>query len=1119
MHAPLPPPLNPTLGNLLTSVTNTMIFQKIDQQQQNTERDLRHKRRTAQLEANRIGRQLAEVEEQYRREQLARWEPGNDVLPAVEQENRPLNEELNRNEEVQRQARMVDEPLQPNLRASRPSLRDAPRYDGMGSFATYVRNLNDFLTAYQHTEEDAKRMMPLLLTGSARDALDRIPKDVREGDWRQLVTRLMEEVHPRDRQLVAQTEMNGLRQQSLSAEVFLRKVREIADVAWPGESNRTVREAIVLANFVNGLKDEVRVQVHRSAVKNVEEALCVAKREESLMRIGGGDALVEAINHLKIATNELLLQKAEVNYIRTAQPPPQSRQKNIKCFNCGKPGHYKRDCRSSKPERCHECGGHGHLAEECATARKQRRRHAEHINATFEPEAIRARGGTTLGGIVRNMALIATLFALILPAEAWTTIRAIDLVDCSVPNGVALINPPNKVDCENVAANNLGNGKLVSSLSNSVRNCTLDDEFCQSSSSTIVWRKTANRPRCDFITVGNFSASIGDKMLILDKQESAFPLDEKFSPKEVEECFPGEVYSSRGLTFFTFQEAKEAETVKSTILTSTAKPTTKRPETAEGLRQPPPHPPTRKKRSSRNGTEAEEQPGTDSVGSLAQVGYMKASYDTAEGNRMNFTAEMVNNKLTYLAKKIEERDKDNFNQLINSICHVRNRQMGVWRMMLQFDPTAAMRILLNRNDVTAMFKGKDVVQVTQCSKVTVTQIEQNRKSGSACTTRTAAKTTDNRIVYLEPGQTEVFHNTGVMECDEVSNYVWQDHDGSFKEADKILNKEVTFLGLLVGREGVKPNPEKVRAIAEFPVPKSVTGVRGFLGMANYFRKFVRGFAEMAAPLNDLTKKDVAFSWTSKHQTSFDEIKMALCRAPVLAAAVSGKPFVMETDASSIAVGAMLLQEGDDKELHPIAFASRKLTVTERKYVAIEAEALGLAFGVKAFRTYILGSKITAIVDHRPLTSLLHRRDLIGRLAKYQIVLQELSLEIVYRPGRLNSVCDALSRYIGNEKKEARGSSEKEDVVNTVSGGHITVEEMKEIQSTSDFIMGLAEKLQDGNQNLSMQYFIKKGLVYKKCNNGKDAILLPNDKEVIEKITKFYHETAHLEHGTIHSELH
>uniref|UniRef100_A0A8R1DKY8 Histone H4 n=1 Tax=Caenorhabditis japonica TaxID=281687 RepID=A0A8R1DKY8_CAEJA len=284
---------------------------------------------------------------------------------------------------------------------------------------------------------------------------------------------------------------------------------------------------------------------------------------------------------------------------------------------------------------------------------------------------------------------------------------------------------------------------------------------------------------------------------------------------------------------------------------------------------------------------------------------------------------------------------------------------------------------------------------------------------------------------------------------------------------KFAQKEVTFLGLLVGREGVKPNPEKVRAIAEFPVPKSVTGVRGFLGMANYFRKFVRGFAEMAAPLNDLIKKDVAFSWTSKHQTSFDEIKMALCRAPVLAAAVSGKPFVMETDASSIAVGAMLLQEGEDKELHPIAFASRKLTVTERKYVAIEAELLGLAFGVKAFWTYILGSKITT-----------------------------------------REVCDALSRYIGNEKKEMRGSSEK-DVVNAVSGGHITVEEIKEIQSTSDFIMGLAEKLQDGNQNLSMQYFIKEGLVYKKCNNGKDAILLPNDKEVIEKITKFYHETAHL----------
>ena len=121
-----------------------------------------------------------------------------------------------------------------------------------------------------------------------------------------------------------------------------------------------------------------------------------------------------------------------------------------------------------------------------------------------------------------------------------------------------------------------------------------------------------------------------------------------------------------------------------------------------------------------------------------------------------------------------------------------------------------------------------------------------------------------------------------------------------------------------------------------------------------------------------------------------------------------------------------MQIGVDGELHPIAYDSRKLSPTERKYPPIETEALGLAFAVKAFWTYILGSQVTAIVNHRSLTSLMHRRDLIGRLAKYQIILQELNLNIVYRSGKLNSVCDALSRYIGDEVKESREKPVKKE---------------------------------------------------------------------------------------------
>ncbi|CAD6197052.1 unnamed protein product [Caenorhabditis auriculariae] len=153
-------------------------------------------------------------------------------------------------------------------------------------------------------------------------------------------------------------------------------------------------------------------------------------------------------------------------------------------------------------------------------------------------------------------------------------------------------------------------------------------------------------------------------------------------------------------------------------------------------------------------------------------------------------------------------------------------------------------------------------------------------------------------------------------------------------------------------------------------------------MANYFRRFIRGFAAIAAPLTELTKKDT--------------LKQKLVTCPVLQGPAIDQPFILESDASGIAVGAVLLQRKSPEEPpHVIAYASRKLNKAERIYPPIESEALALVFAVTQFRTYILGLKTTAIVDHKPLTTLLRRRDLIGRLAKYQLVLSEYNLEIVY----------------------------------------------------------------------------------------------------------------------------
>ncbi|CAJ0606315.1 unnamed protein product [Cylicocyclus nassatus] len=181
-------------------------------------------------------------------------------------------------------------------------------------------------------------------------------------------------------------------------------------------------------------------------------------------------------------------------------------------------------------------------------------------------------------------------------------------------------------------------------------------------------------------------------------------------------------------------------------------------------------------------------------------------------------------------------------------------------------------------------------------------------------------------------------------------------------------------------------------------------------MCSFFRRFIHNFATIAAPLTALTKKNTPFDWTSQCEEAMKYLKKALTTAPILAAPRLGKPFTIETDSSAKGVAGILKQEQDGLQ-RVIAYASRTLNKHEARYPAIELEALGLVYAVQKFRPYIDGAKCTVITDHAPLKALLHRKDLTGRLAKYQIVLQEFDIDIVYRPGKKNAVCDALSRHL------------------------------------------------------------------------------------------------------------
>jgi hypothetical protein len=179
---------------------------------------------------------------------------------------------------------------------------------------------------------------------------------------------------------------------------------------------------------------------------------------------------------------------------------------------------------------------------------------------------------------------------------------------------------------------------------------------------------------------------------------------------------------------------------------------------------------------------------------------------------------------------------------------------------------------------------------------------------------------------------------------------------------EFLKTELNYLGHVVTRKGVKPDPEKVKTIKNFPIPKNTTDVKSFLGLAGYYRKFILQFSKIVEPLTELLKKSQKLRWDVEQVESFKFLQSALMRESVLLYPDFTKPFVLTTDASGFAVGAILSQGsiGQDK---PIAFASRTLNLAEQNYSTIEKELTEIVWACRYFRPYLLGKKRTLSVNH------------------------------------------------------------------------------------------------------------------------------------------------------------
>lgn len=231
---------------------------------------------------------------------------------------------------------------------------------------------------------------------------------------------------------------------------------------------------------------------------------------------------------------------------------------------------------------------------------------------------------------------------------------------------------------------------------------------------------------------------------------------------------------------------------------------------------------------------------------------------------------------------------------------------------------------------------------------------------------------------------------------------------------QFLKSHVIFLGHRIDAQGIHPTEDKLKAIVEAPAPKNVQELRSFLGLVNYYGKFIQNAATLLAPLNSLLRKEAKWRWSQECQCSFESAKKALISSQVLVHYDPALPIRLIGDASAYGVGAVIAHVLPDGSEHPVAFASRTLTKSERNYAQVEKEALSLIFGVRHFHTYLYGRSFTIVTDHKPLTAILGPKNGIpplaaARLQRWAWILSAYQYNIEFRPTGEHGNADGLSR--------------------------------------------------------------------------------------------------------------
>lgn len=270
---------------------------------------------------------------------------------------------------------------------------------------------------------------------------------------------------------------------------------------------------------------------------------------------------------------------------------------------------------------------------------------------------------------------------------------------------------------------------------------------------------------------------------------------------------------------------------------------------------------------------------------------------------------------------------------------------------------------------------------------------------------------------------------------------------------QFLTNEINFLGHRITPNGVGMMVEKINALNSLKVPNTTRRLRSFLGLANYYRRFIPDYAKIASPLYALLRKDTKFKWDEDCQNAFDTLIAGINEEAILAFPDYNKTFHLTTDASGKGIGAVLSQEDSAGRERPVSFISRKLNAAEEKFSVTEQEALAIVWAIEQFRHFLIGKEFVVFTDHRPLTWIKDQMWGNGRIYRWHSKLQEYSFTVKHKPGRENYVADELSRNFEDSLPEPETEDPPkenyEDIIAHIGNLFVTQQDDEEKEEAQD----------------------------------------------------------------------